>query len=333
VKLYTGNGSTQTISGLGFSPDLLFIKNRTQSGRSPNFTDIVRGATKTLFSDDTAAEVTDSNDVSAFTSDGFSLGSNARVNGSTDAMVAWAWDAGTSTVSNTQGSITSQVRANATAGFSIVSFNSGSSGAKTIGHGLGIAPSLIIAKNRDGSANWTVYHSAATTVSQFLMLNSTNAVGSSSNIWGSTAPTSTVFGFDSGTNQAANANIIAYCFAPVVGYSSMSSYTGNGSADGPFVYTGFRPRWVMIKRSDSANYWIIQDAARNGFNVVNLKLAANASDVENEVSTIGDTSQNTLDFLSNGFKCRTSNAGTNASSGTFVYACFAESPLQYARAR
>jgi hypothetical protein len=206
----------------------------------------------------------------------------------------------------------------------------------TVGHGLGVAPSLIIGKSRSGTTNWQVYHAGISNMaSGYITLNTTNAFGTATNtVWRGTAPTSTVFSLGTDTDLNTNGSTnVAYCFAPVVGYSSFGSYTGNGSSDGPFVYTGFRPRWVLVKRSDSSNYWIIQDGARNAYNVVDLKLAANTSNAENDLGTIGDTSQNTLDFLSNGFKCRTSNAGTNASGGTFIYCAFAESPFQYARAR
>lgn len=344
IITYPGNGSTQTIPNATSTPataldfggvgqiGFSWIKQRSDPSTSHAIYDARRGVQARLESDTVDQEATSDNGVTAFNAGTIALGSQAQANSSSETYVAWCWaTADQDSSSHTQGSITSSVRANPTAGFSIVSFNSGSSGAKTIGHGLGIAPSLIIAKNRDGSANWTVYHSAATTVSQFLMLNSTNAVGSSSNIWGSAAPTSTVFGFDSGTNQAANANIIAYCFAPVVGYSSFGSYTGTGTGDGPFVYTGHRSRWVLIKDTGSGN-WRIYDTARDLYNQATAKLYPNSSTSENGVS--GETaSTNTLDMLSNGFKLRTSNSETNFSGNTYIWASFAENPFQYARAR
>ena len=324
TKIYTGNGGTQTISGLAFSPDFVWVKNRSNA-LSHRWTDVLRGVEQEIGSDYTGAEYYQPGGLSSFNADGFTVGSNNGSNASGNTYVAWTWDAGTSTVSNTAGSITSQVRANVSAGFSVVGFNSGSSGAKTIGHGLGVAPSLLICKNRDGSANWTVYHSSATNVSQFLMLNSTNAVGSSSNIWGSAAPTSTVFGFDSGTNQAANVNIICYAFAPVAGYSSFGSYTGNGSADGPFVFCNFRPRYLMIKRSSGIGAWAIYDSVRLTYNASNVQLYANSSGAE----VVDDP----IDILSNGFKIRGTGSAFNGSGETYVFAAFAESPFQYARAR
>jgi hypothetical protein len=325
--LWTGNDTGQTITMPGaFSPDLVWTKMQSAVNNHWLF-DVIRGADQGLSSSSTTNELTRSSSVTAFGSTGFTLGTNVDVNSSAYTYVGWAWDAGSSTVSNPDGSITSQVRANVSAGFSVVGFNSGSSGAKTIGHGLGVAPSLLICKNRDGSANWTVYHSSATNVSQFLMLNSTNAVGSSSNIWGSAAPTSTVFGFDSGTNQAANVNIICYAFAPVVGYSNGFSYVGNASSDGPYTYLGFRSRFIIIKRTDTTGDWLIYDTARDSYNTMTKRLYPNLSNAE------ADASDQALDVTANGFKVRANNGNFNASGGTYIGFAFAESPFQYARAR
>jgi hypothetical protein len=329
VALYTGNGSTQTISGLNFSPDLVWIKQRSTT-RDHCLCDVVRGTSKRLRSNTTDAETTESV-VTAFNSNGFDIGSDAGVNASSGTYVAWTWDAGSSTVTNTAGSITSQVRANASAGFSVVTYTGTSASSATVGHGLNVAPAFLIIKKRNASAGWPVWHSALTST-QLLVLNLTNAVSSGAPTWNSTYPTSTVFsiGADGGVLNNGD-NYVAYCFAPVAGYSSFGSFSGGSNPN--FVHLGFRPRFVMIKRTDTANYWIIQDAARNSFNEVNLKLAANASVAENDLGTLGDTAQNQLDFVSNGFVCRSTNGGTNASGGTFVYAAFAEHPFAYARAR
>ncbi|NBW18892.1 MAG: hypothetical protein EBR82_64050, partial [Caulobacteraceae bacterium] len=245
VKLYTGNGSTQSITGLGFSPDLVWIKGRSVAYNHRVF-DTVRGTGGLLYTNTTDAETAQPNvndTFSSFDSNGFSLGVGIGINESSATYAAWCWDAGSSTVSNTQGSITSTVRANATAGFSVVSFTPASSGAFTIGHGLGVAPSLVIAKSRNRSVSWFVYHSALSSpLGKFLELNSTAAVDANyANFWGTTSFSSTVFGMNTGVSCLSTDNMIAYCFAPVVGYSSFGSYTGNGSTDGPFVYTGFRP--------------------------------------------------------------------------------------------
>ena len=330
VTLYTGNDSTKTISGLNFSPDFLWLKTRSVTQNHLLY-DTVRGYTQFLNSNNTNAEGTGngSTDLTGFTSDGFTLGGNVNgANYGSATYAAWCWDAAGSNSTNTSGSITSSVRANATAGFSVVTFNSGSSGQKTIGHGLGVAPEFIISKDRSNNAAWIIYHKSLGTTSDYLLF-STNAKLTSSNIWGSTAPSSTVFGFDSGTNSYANANVVCYCFAPVAGYSSFGSYTGNGSSDGPFVYTGFRPRYIMIKRTDSAGYdWFVIDTARSTYNTANDYLAPNSSTSEN-----GFGGATFFDILSNGYKLRTDGPSRNASSGTYVYAAFAESPFNYSRAR
>ena len=333
IALYTGTGGIRSITGFNFSPDFVWIKSRS-TARPHAWFDTVRGAGKLLGSDRTDAEATLSDNLTSFNSDGFSLqydGITQRVNLSGTTYASWCWDAGSSTVSNTDGSITSSVRANASAGFSIVTYSNGASGS-TVGHGLGVKPDFIITKCRTLTKYWTTYHDSLGK-DGYLTLQRTDAFVSNSTYWGSSGPNSTTFGVWN-NNSANNAgDMVAYCFAAVEGYSAFGSYTGNGSTDGPFVFTNFRPRWVMIKRTDTTNYWIIQDTARNDYNVVDLKLAANTSNAENDLATIGDATQNTLDYLSNGFKCRTSNAGTNASGGTYIYAAFAENPFKIARAR
>lgn len=333
VVLYTGNGSTQTISGLNFSPDFAWFKVRNNTSNHTLY-DIVRGATKSLCSSNTNAEATEGGGLSAFTSDGFSLSGDNTVQGSTNAnggtYVAWTWDAGTSTVTNTQGSITSQVRANASAGFSVVAFNSGSGAptAYTVGHGLNVAPQFIITKSRtSASYNWSVYHtSIAITTNKYLSINNTNATADNgTSIWGAAQPTSTVFGITSGNAVVANTDCIAYCFAPVVGYSSFGSYTGNGSSDGPFVYTGMRPRWLMVKSTGSGN-WVMFDTARSTYNAVSHAVSADIPDSEYSIA-------NLLDICSNGFKMRDTHSTRNSSGVIYIYMAFAENPFQYARAR
>jgi hypothetical protein len=336
VKLYTGNGSTQTISGLGFSPDLVWIKSRNNAGDPVNGVwhnvfDTIRTAGKALFTNTTSAEATnDSNGyLSAFNSDGFAVtaGSNSpnNVNNGTGTYVAWTWDAGTSTVTNTQGSITTTVRANTTAGFSVFTYT-GTGAAGSVGHGLGVAPSLLICKQRNGTADWVVYHSSLGR-DKYLILNSTAAQGSVTGYWGNSDPTSTVVNFSAGYggNNGTSNTYVMYAFAPVVGYSSFGSYTGNGSSDGPFVFTGFRPRYFFIKRSDSTGDWRVYDAARSPYNTAGNDLLFNSSQADADVWP--------FDIVSNGFKARSSDTRVNASGATFVYAAFAESPLNYSRAR
>jgi hypothetical protein len=325
VSLYTGNSSVRSITGFNFSPDFVWIKPRSVATQH-NLYDAVRGATKALFSDFTDAEATVSNGLTAFNSDGFSLGSNQYVNDNAVTFVAWAWDAGSSTVTNTSGSISSQVRASATNGCSVVTYTGTGSNA-TVGHGLGVAPSLIIGKARSFTQVWVAGHTSIGW-GNYLLLNATDASTSSANVWNNTAPTSTVFSLGTGTGlNTSSATYVAYCFAPVAGFSAFGSYTGNGSTDGPFVFTGFRPRWILVKSSSAGGDWILEDAARSNYNVVDARLFANTSDAE-----ISNGNGN-IDFLSNGFKLRNAHSSMNASSTTYVYAAFAEAPVKYSRAR
>jgi hypothetical protein len=317
--LYTGNGSTQSITGVGFQPDFVWIKGRTNTTNHV-LVDSVRGATEVLESDSTTDEYTDAQSVKSFDADGFTLGTSNDVNNSAagfNSYVAWCWKAGGTPVTNNAGSISAQVSANPTAGFSIVSWT-GDGNTGTVGHGLGVAPSFIIIKDRDQAINWGVYHKNLT-ASKILQLNTTSAEITYSGLFNNTEPTSTVFTIGSAENDNTN-KIIAYCFAEVEGYSKIGSYTGNGSSDGPFVYCGFRPAWVMIKRADTSNDWGIWDVARNTYNPLSKDLYANLSN--QEFSTY-----NRLDCLSNGFKLRHDGVFVNASSGTYIFAAFAEHPF------
>jgi hypothetical protein len=293
-------------------------------------TDSVRGTNKQLSSSQTIAETSYATLITALNSNGFSLSTDSAVNNNSDAYAAWCWDAGSSTVTNTQGSISSQVRANASAGFSIVSWVANNTAGATVGHGLGVAPSMVIVKNRNNAYNWSVYHASLPSASYVLTLNSTSAQVISTEQFNGVAPSSTVItlGANGNTNYNSGNNIIAYCFAPVNSYSAFGSYTGNGSADGPFVYTGFRPRWILYKNSSQASDWAVYDAARSSYNVVNDYLTPNTSAAEGVDYTNGN-----FDILSNGFKIRATWIGQNGSSNTIIYAAFAESPFQYARAR
>jgi hypothetical protein len=322
--LWTGNDTGQTITMPGaFSPDLVWTKMQSAVNNHWLF-DVIRGADQGLSSSSTTNELTRSSSVTAFGSTGFTLGTNADVNSSAYTYVAWAWDAGSSTVSNTAGSITSQVRANPTAGFSVATFTGATTG--TVGHGLGVAPSMIIMKARTsnpGANDWFVYHKTLGNT-KYLMLNSTAAEGTYT-VWNNTSPTSTVFSIGSGIGTP---DWVAYCFAPVDGYSSFGSYTGNGSADGPFVYTGFRPRWIMIKSTGSAENWFLLDTARNTYNAVNSYLMPNSSSAEDANNSTVNT-----DFLSNGFKLRATTSALNTNAITYIYYAVAENPFQYSRAR
>jgi hypothetical protein len=321
--LYTGNGATQSITGVGFQPDLLWIKSRTQA-RFHNLCDVIRGPGTSLFSNSTLADALNAT-LDSFDVDGFSLdGSGTGQNENTENYVAWCWKAGGAASSNTDGSITSSVSANTTAGFSIVSYT-GTNAIATVGHGLASVPNMIIAKNRDSATDWYVYHSSNTSAPEtdYLILNTTAATADGASVWNDTLPTSSVFslGANGGVNGS-SANQIAYCWAEVEGFSKFGSYVGNGSANGPFVYTGFKPAFVIIKKSSAAGTnWNMFDNKRDPFNLVIQALWANALDAE-YTYTAG------VDFLSNGFRIVGNPSQLNASAETHIYAVFAEHPFQ-----
>ena len=325
--LYSGNNGTQSITGVGFSPDWLWIKVRNEVNSHYLF-DQIRGADQALFSDSTSNEIDYSatGRMTSFDSDGFTVeySSSTGTNASGDTYVAWNWLAGNGTASNTDGSITSTVSVNQKAGFSVVSYT-GTGSAATVGHGLGAKPSIIFAKNRDDVQNWRVYCEAIGATNR-LQLNDTSAAAASSSTWNNTEPTSSVFSVAASpeTNGSGDAQI-AYCFAEVEGYSKFGSYTGNGSTDGPFVYCGFRPAFVMVKNSSTTGSWRMYDTKRPDYNPEADTLYAEGSYAE-------DNTSERIDILSNGFKLR--NSATNNGSGvTVIFMAFAESPFKYANAR
>jgi hypothetical protein len=266
--------------------------------------------------------------MTGFTSSGFSFSGVAYDSNTTgNNLVAWQWRANGSAVSNTSGSISSQVNAGTSQGFSVVTYTGNGTAGATVGHGLGVAPKMVIVKSRSVSPSaWSVYTSM-TGAGNELLLNSTAASATSANSWNSTAPTSSVFSLGTAlsTNQS-SATFVAYCFSEVAGFSKFGSYTGNGSADGPFVFCGFRPKFILVKRTDSTSWWTIFDTSRNPSNATNLQLNANVSDAE--YSTVN------IDVLSNGFKMRqVFDAGNAASGSTHIFAAFAESPFKNSLAR
>ena len=316
------NTSPRTITGVGFQPDWVWLKNRTGGTRDHYLSDVVRGANKSLNSNTTDAEVTGESNgyTSAFASDGFTLvnGGNSvgEVNDSTRTYVAWNWKAGGTASSNTDGSITSSVSANTTSGFSIVSYT-GTGANATVGHGLGVAPKMIIIKGRSSSFDWTVGNDNLGW-NKYLMLHSTNAEATDTTVFNNTAPTSSVFSLGTNVQQnASSATYIAYCFAEKKGFSKFGSFNGNASADGTFVYTGFKPAFVITKLSSGIGSWFLHDNKRNGYNGGNNYVYPNASDAE--------LTTQLLDITSNGFKMRF--AGGANSSGTSIYMAFAENPL------
>jgi hypothetical protein len=334
VKTRTGADGATAVSGINFQPDFVWVKGRNVAVDHALF-DAVRGTAKTLYSSSTSAEVaTDTfGYLSAFNSNGYSFtagGSGiARVDNSSYTYVDWVWKANGAAVTNTAGSISAQVSANTSAGFSVVTYT-GTGVTGTIGHGLGVAPAMIIVKSRSNSSNWYAYHQSIGNTGA-VGLNLTSATITSANFWNNTSPTSSVFTASAGSAEI-NGNgltYVAYCFSQIAGYSAFGSYTGNGSADGGFIYTGFRPRYIMWKRSDSTGDWIIFDTARDTFNYADKQLVANSSGAE--AVTGGGFVR--MDFLSNGFKIRSTDSYINANGGTYIYACFAESPFKFSNAR
>ena len=329
ATLYTGNGTSQVINnsvnGVSFQPDFVWGKARNNAQNHTLWNSVV-GATKYLNSNAATAESTNTETLQSFNSNGYTLG-NAFTNEPAYTYVGWQWKAGGTAVTNTAGSITSSVSANTTAGVSVVTYT-GTQTASTVGHGLGVAPKMVIVKARsNGTFNWTTWHGTFTG-NGYIYIDGTDAVGSSSGPWNGTLPTSSVFslGADLGTNRSGD-TYVAYVFTAVAGYSAFGSYTGNGSADGPFVYTGFRPRYVMIKGSSFVSNWFVIDTSRSSYNVSLDALRPNLSGSETSTGTYS------IDILSNGFKLRTSAADSNTSGATFIYACFAENPFKYANAR
>ena len=330
IQLYTGTGSSQSITNDAnagdFKPDWIWAKNRSDSAGHIAF-DSSRGVNKNLTINSTDAEATVTTQVTAFNTDGFTMGSNNGANGSSDNLVAWQWKAngGTTTSVSASGAVNASThQANTTAGFSIVTYTGEDNIGDTVTHGLGAVPHFMIIKDRDNSSNWTVYHHKNTSAPEtdYLLLNTSNATADAANYFSDTAPTSTVFTVGQNGDTGDADAYVAYCFTEIQGYSKFGSYTGNGNADGPFNYTGFKPAWVMVKETTSGNTndWNIYDSKRSAFNSMDDILEANLADAEG-------TGRADIDFLSNGFKQRNTHADSNRSSGEFIYMAFAEHPF------
>jgi hypothetical protein len=330
--LYTGNGSNpRTLTGVGFQPDWVWLKNRTDAN-GHTLADAVRGANITLSSDGSGAEVTDKSDghLDAFTSDGFTVGAgtdDARVNNTSSNYVAWNWKAGTTSGISGSPSITpSGYSFNQTAGFSIIAYTGNASVGATIPHGLGVAPAVIIFKNRDSNVKWVVYHHKNTSAPEtdHLQLDNDSATSDDDSILNDTAPGSSLITMK--TSSSVNSNgvkYVAYCFSEIKGYSKFGSYQGNSSTDGPFLYMGFKPAFLMVKRTNTTENWYMKDNKRDPFNDMNQSaLYANGSAVE-------DTGGAWLtgDACANGFKIRKNDTSSNGSGSTYVYFAFAESPF------
>ena len=319
--LYEGNGSTQSIDQDGnstFQPDWVWIKNRDATDAHALF-DAVRGVTKVISSNATTTEATNDDTLTGFESDGFALGDDVIVNTNNESYVGWQWKANGSGSSNTDGSINSTVSANTTAGFSIVKYTGNATVGATVGHGLGVVPKMFVVKPLGAAEGWAVYHEAmGNTKAMYWDLAATPYTGSY--YWNNTTPTSSVFTLSNHVLNNGSGNImIAYCFAEIPGYSSFGSYEGNSNADGQFVYTGFKPSFIMTKNMDTADQWGIRDVARNPFNVTDKLLNPNAATAETS-STTGY-----IDILSNGFKARSADSNINTQS--ILYMAFAENPF------
>ena len=328
--LYTGDGtSSKAITGVGFQPDWVWLKARNHAYSHQLF-DVVRGASQLLSSEESSAEQTLSG-VSSFDSDGFTVGSDAGSNGSAKTFASWNWKAGGSASSNSDGDITSSVSVSTDAGLSIVSYTGSGTDSDTVGHGLGAAPKMIILKKRNALDNWYVMHTSLTT-NNSLNLDTTNAQRSTSVLtYGvlSTSPTSSTFSFAAGGGAVPTGNVnnsgstyIAYCFAEKKGYSKFFSYEGNSNSDGPFVYLGFRPAWLMVKPIDASDNWVMFDNKRH--NALNSSVSPYFLYANKNFAETTDTKL--IDFLSNGFKIRASGNTVNRSS-TFIGMAFAEQPF------
>ena len=325
TKLYTGNGGTQSITGLDFRPDWVWIKSRSNATEHSQF-DAPRGATKMIASSTFEQEQTVANMLTSFNSDGFSLGSYSSVNGNGYSQVSWNWKGGTTSGIATNGTTTitpSAYSFDQTSGFSVIKYTGNGVDGAYLPHGLGVSPQVMIVKRlTDNGHSWYMYHVALGN-QKYMQLNTANGISSTDGMWGSFTPTSVNMKMSNDAQIGVSSkNYIMYCFAEKQGYSKFSSYLGNGSADGTFVYTGFSPACVIMKCSSSGSTpWLIWDNKRPGYNLTNLRIRPNTADDE-------DTSTaDPVDLLSNGFKCRGSNDDSNKAGSSFIYMAFAESPF------
>jgi len=324
VQLYTGSGSSQAVTfndtDTDMQPDFVWMKIR--DGTHPHEVyDAVRGVTKRLYTTDADAETTSATGLTAFGSDGFTVGGHDHTNENTKLYVSFSWKANGSGSSNEAGSINSTATsANTTSGFSIITYTGNSTSGATIGHGLGVKPAMIFCKNRDASQDWLGYHESFG-ATKHIKLNQTEAVGTASTRWNDTEPTTTLVTLGNDPQTNGSAAMVAYCFANVQGFSKFGSYVGNASNDGPWIHTGFKPAFVLLKNISAAgNGWAMHDNKRDPFNEMTKLLRADTS------SAVSDPNY-MRDHNSNGFKIRHDTAGVNGSGNTFIYAAFAEAPF------
>ncbi len=328
TKLFTGTGSSNSVTGVGFQPDWCWIKNASSgSNYSHQLYDAIRGVTKRIFSDLTTAEETDAQALTAFGTDGFSVGTNVGVNSNGSTIASWNWKANGAGSSNTNGSITSTVSASTTSGFSILKYTGNGVDNSSIGHGLNSAPEMIILKGYSGAEDWMVYHKGLTAGYE-IRLNSNGAESDdgSNATWGDNHPnninSSTFEVGYAGDSNGSGTDYIAYCFHSVKGFSKFGSYVGNGSTDGSFIYTGFKPAFIIAKKYGATGDWILWDNKRDGYNETLKRVYPNLSTAEESSTAYG------VDILSNGFKLRGTGANLwNGGNDTYIYMAFSEEPL------
>ena len=318
--LYAGTGSEQTVSGVNFSPGLTWLKSRS-NGQPNVLSDSVRGGNKQLYSADTQAETTYGQYLKSFNSDGFVLGTDSGINQSSQTFVSWNWKAGGSASNNTDGNKTISLSVNTTAGFSVGTY-AGTGQDSTIGHGLGAVPDWLMIKNRSsGSRKWQLWHNGLTGTNKYLAIDRSDAELTDSASWDNTAHSNTVWNtYGSGEANQNGENFVCYAWTSIQGFSKFGSYTGNANADGPFIYTGFKPAWIMTKQINGGSSWIVHDNKRDPINTVTEYFTVEENDA-------AGTLANSYDLCSNGFKVRTSNGDRNSNGDTFAYWAFAESPL------
>ena len=337
---YTGNGTTQSITGLGFKPDLVWLKERSSATTSNHkMTDSSRGVQKAIESNANGPQGDDTNGVTAFGTDGFSVGSDGNYNENTETYVAWCWRAnGGTTSTNTDGTLASTVQANQAAGFSIVT-TTGNGTASTIGHGLGKAPKLIFSKQLNSTGIWVSYHpfqddGGGSGHAGYLHLSENQAYSSLSSIWNNTAPTSTVFSVgNAGNTNATSSTYVHYCWSEIEGYSKFGAYTGNGETgdDGPFIFTGFRPRIAFFKRANGTSGWTVVDSEVYPRN--NRDGPERSEWNTSAAAVTGSSATREMDFLSNGVKLRTSNTNVNVQDGHYIFGAWGDVPFKYNNTR
>jgi len=324
TKLYTGNGSTQSITGVGFQPDWTWLKQRSGTSNHRCY-DSVRGATKQLLPNSSNAENTETNGLTSFDSDGFSLGNEGGHNENSQTFASWNWKAGTSVSGTTTGSGTGKAYSgsvNTTAGFSIITYLGNGTEDHTIPHHLGVAPKMYWVKQRNDADSWIIYHDGLGGADKYILLDTSGAAGTSNNPWGSVAPTSTVNNLGSAGDTNGNGDsFIMYSFAEIKGYSKFGKYTGNGQAlrGGPLIYLGFKPAFVLLKESSSVENWLLMDNKRLGYNKRNELIFPNLNNAEQ--------AHDRIDLVSNGFKVNDNDGSINQNNETYIYMAFAENPF------